>query len=96
MQAFEIIRRTIIAEVNLEMLCELHTKVGACARAAEVPGRDPRHRAGHGGRAQPSAVCWTSSARRVARCLKKTEMFDIYRGAQLLSGKEVCRLLPDV
>ena len=27
MQAFEITRRTIIAEVNLEMLCTLHTKV---------------------------------------------------------------------
>ena len=46
----EIPRRTIIAEVNLEMLCELHGG-GACARMPRVPAVT-RDIAGHGG-AQP-------------------------------------------
>ena len=87
MRAFEITRRTIIAEVNLEMLCALHTKVDHVRALPKFPAvtRD-------------IALVMEESTtvgslldvirKTGGNLLEKVEMFDIYRGAQLLSGKK--------
>lgn len=87
MQAFEITRRTIIAEVNLEMLCELHTKVGHVRALPKFPAvtRDIALVMEEGTTVGSvlDVIRKTGGA-----LLEKAEMFDIYRGAQLLSGKK--------
>ena len=87
MQAFEITRRTIIAEVNLEMLCELHTKVGHVCALPKFPAvtRDIALVMEEGTTVGSvlDVIRKTGGA-----LLEKAEMFDIYRGAQLLSGKK--------
>ena len=87
MQAFEITRRTIIAEVNLEMLCELHTKVGHVRALPKLPAvtRDIALVMEEGTTVGSvlDVIRKTGGA-----LLEKAEMFDIYRGAQLLSGKK--------
>lgn len=87
MQAFEITRRTIISEVNLEMLCELHTKVGHVRALPKFPAvtRDIALVMDEGTTVGSvlDVIRKTGGA-----LLEKAEMFDIYRGAQLLSGKK--------
>ena len=87
MQAFEITRRTIIAEVNLEMLCELHTKVGHVRALPKFPAvtRDIALVMEEGTTVGSvlDVIRKTGGA-----LLEKAEMFDIYRGAQLLSGRK--------
>lgn len=87
MAAFGITRRTIIAEVNLEMLCRMQKKMEHVHALPKFPAvtrdialvMDETTTVG----SVLHAIRHTGGA-----LLEKAEMFDIYRGAQLLSGKK--------
>ena len=87
MAAFEITRRTVIAEVNLEMLCALRAKMGHVRSLPRFPAvtrdialvMDERVTVGS------VLACIRKNG---GALLEKAEMFDIYRGAQLLPGKK--------
>ena len=87
MAAFEVTRRTIIAEVNLEMLCELRTKMGHVRSLPKFPAVT---------RDIALVMDEATTVGSVLSCIRKAggalleqaEMFDIYRGAQLLPGKK--------
>ena len=87
MAAFELARRTVIAEVNLEMLCSLHVKVGHVRSLPKFPAvsRDIALVMDEG--TTVGAVLATIRKAGGA-LLEKAEMFDIYRGAQLTQGKK--------
>ena len=87
MAAFGITRRTIIAEVNLEMLCRMQKKMEHVHALPKFPAvtrdialvMDETTTVG----SVLHAIRHTGGA-----LLEKAEMFDIYRGAQLLPGKK--------
>ena len=87
MQAFEITRRTIIAEVNLEMLCTLHTKVEHVRALPKFPAVT-RDIALVMEEATTVGSLLDVIRKTGGNLLEKVELFDIYRGAQLLSGKK--------
>lgn len=87
MQAFEITRRTIIAEVNLEMLCTLHTKVEHVRALPKFPAVT-RDIALVMEEATTVGSLLDVIRKTSGNLLEKVELFDIYRGAQLLSGKK--------
>ena len=87
MAAFEITRRTIIAEVNLEMLCRMQKKMDHVHALPKFPAvtRDIA--------LVMDEATTVGSVLHVIRhtggtLLEKAEMFDIYRGTQLLPGKK--------
>lgn len=87
MEAFELTRRTMVAEVDLEMLCGLHVKVDHVRSLPRFPAvtrdialvMDEKTTVG----AVLSAIRAAGGA-----LLEKVEMFDIYRGVQLAPGKK--------
>jgi len=87
MTAFEITKRTVIAEVNLEMLCELRSKVGHVRSLPKFPAVT-RDIALVMDEATTVGSVLTAIRKAGGAMLEQAEMFDIYRGAQLLPGKK--------
>ena len=87
MTAFEVTRRTVIAEVNLEMLCELRTKMGHVRSLPKFPAvtRDIALVMDEATTVGSVLACIRKAG---GALLEQAEMFDIYRGAQLLPGKK--------
>lgn len=87
MSAFEITKRTVIAEVNLELLGELRCKMGHVRSLPKFPAvtRDIAL-------VMEEAVTVGSVLSAIRKAggalLESAEMFDIYRGAQLGEGKK--------
>ena len=87
MAAFEISKRTVIAEVNMELLGELRSKMGHVRALPKFPAvtrdialvMDETVTVG----SVLKSICNAGGA-----LLEKAEMFDIYRGAQLGEGKK--------
>ena len=87
MTAFEVTRRTVIAEVNLEMLCELRTKMGHVRSLPKFPAVT-RDIALVMDEATTVGSVLAAIRKAGGALLEQAEMFDIYRGAQLLTGKK--------
>ena len=87
MAAFELIRRSVIAEVNLELLASLRTKMGHVHSLPKFPAvtRDIALVMDEGVTVGSVLACIRKHG---GANLEKAEMFDIYRGAQLLVGKK--------
>ena len=87
MAAFDITRRTVIAEVNLEMLCALRVKMGHVRSLPKFPAvtRDIALVMDESVTVGAVLACIRKHG---GALLEKAEMFDIYRGAQLLPGKK--------
>ena len=87
MAAFDVTKRTVIAEVDLEMLGELRCKMGHVRALPKFPAvtRDIALVMD-----ETTTVGSVLSSIRMAggSLLEKSEMFDIYRGAQLGEGKK--------
>lgn len=87
MQAFEISKRTMLAEVDLMLLAEMRTKMGHVRSLPKYPAvtrdialvMDESMTVG----AVLASICKAGGA-----LLENAEMFDIYRGAQLGEGKK--------
>lgn len=87
MGEFELSKRTIIAEVNLELLAELRKKMGHVRSLPKFPAVT-RDIALVMDEATTVGSVLASIRRAGGAMLEKAEMFDIYRGAQLLTGKK--------
>ena len=87
MAAFELSRRSVIAEVNLELLASLRTKMGHVHSLPKFPAvtRDIALVMDEGVTVGSVLACIRKHG---GANLEKAEMFDIYRGAQLLVGKK--------
>ena len=87
MTAFEVTRRTVIAEVNLEMLCDLRTKMGHVRSLPKFPAvtRDIALVMDEATTVGSVLACIRKAG---GALLEQAEMFDIYRGAQLLPGNK--------
>lgn len=87
MAAFDMTRRTLIAEVDMELLCKLHEKMGHVRSLPKFPAvtrdialvMDDKQTVGS------VLACITKAGGAI---LENVEMFDIYRGAQLEAGKK--------
>ena len=87
MAAFEISKRTVIAEVDLEMLGELRCKMGHVHALPKFPAVT-RDIALVMDEATTVGSVLKSIRKAGGALLEKAEMFDIYRGAQLGEGKK--------
>ena len=87
MAAFDVTKRTVIAEVNLELLCELRTKMGHVRSLPRFPAVT-RDIALVMDEATTVGSVLTAIRKAGGALLEQAEMFDIYRGAQLLPGKK--------
>jgi len=87
MAAFEISKRTVIAEVNLERLAELRCKMGHVHALPKFPAVTRDIALVMDEKTTVGSVL--SSIRKAGGALlESAEMFDIYRGAQLGEGKK--------
>ena len=87
MSAFEISKRTVIAEVNLELLGELRCKMGHVRALPKFPAVT-RDIALVMDEATTVGGVLASIRKAGGALLESAEMFDIYRGAQLGEGKK--------
>ncbi|MDO5378888.1 MAG: phenylalanine--tRNA ligase subunit beta, partial [Clostridia bacterium] len=87
MSEFELSKRTIIAEVNLELLAELRQKMGHVHSLPKFPAVT-RDIALVMDEATTVGAVLSTIRKAGGAMLEKAEMFDIYRGAQLLTGKK--------
>ncbi len=87
MAAFEITKRTVIAEVNLEKLAQLRTKMGHVRNLPKFPAVT-RDIALVMDEATTVGSVLTDIRRAGGALLEQAEMFDIYRGTQLPEGKK--------
>ena len=87
MSAFEIGKRTVIAEVNLELLGELRCKMGHVRALPKFPAVT-RDIALVMDEATTVGGVLASIRKAGGALLESAEMFDIYRGAQLGEGKK--------
>ena len=87
MGAFDVTKRTVIAEVNLELLCELRTKMGHVRSLPRFPAVT-RDIALVMDEATTVGSVLAAIRKAGGALLEQAEMFDIYRGAQLLPGKK--------
>jgi len=87
MAAFEIPKRTVIAEVNLELLGELRCKMGHVRSLPKFPAvtRDIALVMDEAVTVGAVLACIRKAG---GALLESAEMFDIYRGAQLGEGKK--------
>ena len=87
MAAFEITKRTVIAEVNLEKLAQLRTKMGHVRNLPKFPAvtRDISLVMDD---ATTVGSVLTAIRHAGGALLEQAEMFDIYRGTQLPEGKK--------
>ena len=87
MAAFEIPKRTVIAEVNLELLGELRCKMGHVRSLPKFPAvtRDIALVMDESVTVGSVLACIRKAG---GALLESAEMFDIYRGAQLGEGKK--------
>ena len=87
MAAFEITKRTVIAEVNLEKLAQLRTKMGHVRNLPKFPAVT-RDIALVMDEATTVGSVLTAIRHAGGALLEQAEMFDIYRGTQLPEGKK--------
>lgn len=87
MAAFEITKRTVIAEVNLELLAELRCKMGHVRSLPKFPAVT-RDIALVMDEATTVGAVLTAIRKAGGALLESAEMFDIYRGTQLAQGKK--------
>ena len=87
MAAFDISKRTVVAEVDLELLGELRCKMGHVRALPKFPAVT-RDIALVMDEATTVGSVLTSIRNAGGALLEKAEMFDIYRGAQLAEGKK--------
>ena len=87
MAAFDITKRTVIAEVNLEMLGEMRTPMGHVRALPKFPAVT-RDIALVMDEATTVGSVLASIRKAGGALLESAEMFDIYRGAQLGDGKK--------
>ena len=87
MNAFEITKRTVIAEVDLELLGELRCKMGHVHSLPKFPAVT-RDIALVMDETMTVGAVLASIRKASGALLEKAEMFDIYRGAQLGEGKK--------
>ena len=87
MNAFEITKRTVIAEVNLELLSELRCKMGHVHALPKFPAVTRDIALVMDEQTTVGSVL-TSIRKAGGALLESAEMFDIYRGAQLGEGKK--------
>lgn len=85
--AFELSKRTMIAEVNLEMLAELRSKMGHVRSLPKFPAVT-RDIALVMAESVTIGSVLASIRKAGGAMLEKAELFDIYRGAQLGEGKK--------
>jgi len=87
MEAFEISKRTVIAEVNLELLGKIRSKMGHVHALPKFPAVT-RDIALVMDEATTVGSVLASIRKAGGALLESAEMFDIYRGAQLGEGKK--------
>ena len=87
MNAFEISKRTVIAEVNLEMLAQMRTKMGHVHSLPKFPAVTRDIALVMDEKMTVGAVL-TAIRKAGGALLESAAMFDIYRGAQLGEGKK--------
>lgn len=87
MEAFELTRRTVIAEVDLEMLGALHVKVDHVRSLPRFPAVT-RDIALVMDEAVTVGAVLSCIRKAGGALLEQAEMFDIYRGAQLGAGRK--------
>ncbi|MCI7736338.1 MAG: phenylalanine--tRNA ligase subunit beta [Clostridiales bacterium] len=87
MATFELSRRSVIAEINLELLAKLRTKMGHVHNLPKFPAVT-RDIALVMDESVTVGSVLTCIRKHGGAMLEKAEMFDIYRGAQLLTGKK--------
>ena len=87
MAAFEISKRTVIAEVNLELLSELRCKMGHVHALPKFPAVTRDIALVMDEKTTVGSVL-ASIRKAGGALLESAEMFDIYRGAQLGEGKK--------
>ncbi|MDO5299102.1 MAG: phenylalanine--tRNA ligase subunit beta [Clostridia bacterium] len=87
MAAFELSKRTVIAELDLEQLAALRCKMGHVRSLPKFPAvtRDIALVMDEAVTVGSVLACIRKAG---GATLEKAEMFDIYRGAQLLTGKK--------